>query len=146
MILTRILWWRVQSQESRAFLDLGWYRNLRIKGSKPRYSIFLKFFFSFIGGRCLAQEHCAGLRNSICQEDSNVKLPNGLPIQTCQCMDGYIDHRFGCEKDDEGFEPGTMSYFNFNRKFPKLFFFQSLIMIFNSSSRWIVVSQQMFRF
>ena len=33
-------------------------------------------------------------------------------------MDGYIDQRFGCEKDDEGFEPGTsMSYFNFNRKF-----------------------------
>ena len=78
--------------------------------------IFFKFFFSFIGGRCLAQEHCAGLRNSICQEDSNVKLPNGLPIQTCQCMDGYIDQRFGCEKDDEGFEPGT-SMSNFNRKF-----------------------------
>ena len=31
-------------------------------------------------------------------------------------MDGYIDQRFGCEKDDEGFEPGT-SMSNFNRKF-----------------------------
>ena len=60
----------------------------------------------------MAQKHCAGLRNSICQEDSNVKLPNGLPIQTCQCMDGYIDQRFGCEKDDEVFEPGMYNKFN----------------------------------
>ena len=43
-----------------------------------------------IGGRCLMQEHCRGLTNSICNEDPVVKLPNGLPMKTCQCMEGYI--------------------------------------------------------
>lgn len=49
-------------------------------------------------------------------------------------MDGYIDQRFGCEKDDEGFEPGTMSFLILTENFQN-FVFQFLIMIFNSSSR-----------
>ena len=61
---------------------------------------------STIGGRCLVQNHCEGLRNSICQNDLSVKLPNGMPIKTCQCMEGYSDQRFGCEEKEEIFDAG----------------------------------------
>ena len=56
---------------------------------------------STIGGRCLDQQHCEGLRNSVCKNDDSVKLPNGLPMKTCQCLDGHFDMRFGCEKEDD---------------------------------------------
>lgn len=52
-----------------------------------------------IGGRCLGQKHCNSLGNSVCQDDDNVKLPNGTPIMTCQCMPGYLDNRYSCELD-----------------------------------------------
>ena len=56
-----------------------------------------------IGGRCLRQEHCRGLTNSICDEDPIIKLPNGLPMKSCQCMDGYRDERYSCELDVRSF-------------------------------------------
>ena len=56
---------------------------------------------SVINGRCLSQSHCMALANSYCAEEPNVKLANGLPIKTCQCMSGYIDKKFGCDLDVE---------------------------------------------
>ena len=30
-------------------------------------------------------------------------LPNGLPIKTCQCMQGYVDRRYSCDLDVRAF-------------------------------------------
>lgn len=56
-----------------------------------------------IGGRCLSQEHCRGLTNSVCLEESGVLLPNGLPLKTCQCMEGYLSLRYSCDPDNRSF-------------------------------------------
>ena len=57
-----------------------------------------KSYIFFQGGRCLAQEHCRGLTNSICAVDFNITLGNGLPLKTCQCMEGYLDLRYSCRQ------------------------------------------------
>lgn len=75
-----------------------------------------------IGGRCLVQEHCRGLKDSICLEDANITLPNGLAMKSCQCMPNYSNKRYSCELETQtvaGVMPFlTRSFSNIFKKFP----------------------------
>ncbi len=54
---------------------------------------------STIGGRCLKQDHCASLNNSVCLVDTDVRLPSGKPFKTCQCRRGYWASKYSCDEE-----------------------------------------------